>query len=481
MNLFMPDGLMTADLYQMLEHYPLETLLEVLPAGILLVNTRQEIVYWSEEAERITGLSAAEAVGKSCLQMHAKPCCAVCVLFDANYAKPLFGRTCSFMHKNGRKLSLRKNVDVLRGADGSIIGGIEAFIDCTGIEEIEQDRDVLRSVLNAMTDPIYICDRNYRLLFFNRAMDRLIGKMTDRPCYEVLYGHDHVCPDCPMDKVFEGDTCRQETHLIGTDRTYEVIHSACQFQRYPQCKLGVCRDITERLAIRHRLQQVNRELDAFVSMVSHDLRSPLTPLIGFAELLQQCYSSKLDDLGREALGEISASAEKMKDLLEDLLCLARVGQIPLPPEPVATCRVVEEVLVELGELTEQRRAQIDIGALPDVLMPESLLADLYRNLITNALKYGVGKRDPRIEIFGHVVGARIELLVRDHGTGVTEVEREAIFEPFTRGNAAHKHAGTGIGLATVAKIARVCQGRTWVEETPGGGATFVVELPNPQQ
>ncbi len=471
---------MTSDLHQWLKHYPLETLLEVLPAGILLVNTQQEIVYWSDEAERITGFSAAEAIGRTCLQLHAEPCCTECVLFDESYAKPLFGRSCSFVHKDGRRLSLKKNVDLLRGADGSIIGGIETFIDRTGIEEIESERDVLRSVLNAMTDPIYICDRNYRLLFFNRAMDRLIGKMTDRPCYEVLYGYDHVCPDCPMDEVFEGNLCRQETHLVGTGRTYEVVHSACQFQRYPQCKLGVCRDITERLAIRRRLQQVNRELDAFVSMVSHDLRSPLTPLIGFTELLQQCYSSKLDDLGREAISEISSSAEKMKDLLEDLLCLARVGQIPSPPGPVATTRVVAEVLAELGELVEHSQVKIDIGVLPDVLIPESLLADLYRNLLTNALKYGVGKRHPRIEIFGHVVGARIELLVRDYGMGVTETERETIFEPFARGNAAQKHAGTGIGLATVAKIARVCQGRVWVEETPGGGATFVVELPNPQ-
>ncbi|MFO7767003.1 MAG: ATP-binding protein [Pelovirga sp.] len=471
---------MNPDLYQLLEHYCLEEFFDVAPAGVLLVNARQEIVYWSAEAERITGFTAAEAVGRSCLEMHAEPCCTECILFDDSYTKPVFGRTCSFVHKDGRRLSLRKNVDLLRGADGSIVGGIEAFIDRTGIEEIEQDRDVLRSVLNAMTDPIYICDRNYRLLFFNRAMDRLIGKMTDRPCYEVLYGSDQVCHDCPMAAVFAGELCHQEAHLLGTGRTYEVVHSACQFQDYPQSKLGVCRDITERLAIRHRLQQVNRELDAFVSMVSHDLRSPLTPLIGYADMLQQSYRSSLDDLGREALSEISASAENMKELLEDLLCLARVGQIPPPPEPVITSRVVEDVLAELVELIDQCQAQMDIGALPDVLIPESLLADLYRNLISNALKYGTGRQDPRIEIFGHVVGARIELLVRDNGAGVLETERETIFEPFARGNAAPSRPGTGIGLATVAKIVRVCQGRVWVEETPGGGATFVVELPNPQ-
>ncbi|MFN2258163.1 MAG: hypothetical protein ABR516_06770, partial [Desulfuromonadaceae bacterium] len=93
----------------------------------------------------------------------------------------------------------------------------------------------------------------------------------------------------------------------------------------------------------------------------------------------------------------------MKDLLEDLLCLARVGQAPIPAEPIATLRIVADVVAELGEFIERRQARIDIGCLPDVQIPETFLADLYRNLITNALKYGVGKEDARIEIFGHVV------------------------------------------------------------------------------
>lgn len=471
---------MTSEFYRLIAHYPLENLLQIVPAGVFVVTPDQKIVYWSEEAERITGYAAAEVMGRSCLEFHGDSCCHDCALFDTAVSKPILGKNCALIHKQGHRLMVSKNADLLRSADGTVVGGIEAFVDRTGLNELETERDSLRSVLNGMTDPIYICDRNYRLLFFNRAMDRLIGKMTDRPCYEILYGRADVCPDCPMTEVFAGELCRQETHLIGTGRTYEVLHSACHFHQQPQCKLGVCRDITERLAIRQRLQQVNRELDAFVSMVSHDLRSPLTPLIGYADLLHERYSSVLDDLGRESVSEIRSTAEGMKDLLEDLLCLARVGQVAVPAKPVATLRVVADVVAELGEFIQRRQARIDIGCLPDVLMPETFLADLFRNLITNALKYGVGKEDPLIEIFGHVVGERVELLVRDHGVGVTEAEREKIFEPFARGDIAHKHNGTGIGLATVAKIARVYHGRVWVEETSGGGATFVVELPNPQ-
>ncbi len=472
---------MTSNLYHLIAHYPLERLLQVVPAGISVVTPDLKIVYWSAEAERITGYTAVEVIGRSCVDFHADTCRYECALFAESVSKPLIGTTCSFIHKDGRRLSLSKNADLLHAPDGKVVGVIEAFVDRTGLIDVELERDALRSVLNGMTDPIYICDRNYRLLFFNRAMDRLIGKMTDRPCYEVLYGRDDICPDCPMDEVFAGKLCRQETHLMATGRTYEVLHSACHFHQQPRCKLGVCRDITERLAIRQRLQQVNRELDAFVSMVSHDLRSPLTPLIGFAELLQDRYSHVLDGLGRESVREIHSSAERMRELLEDLLCLARVGQVPVPAAPVATLGVVADVVSELSEIIERRQVRIDIGNLPDVLIPESLLADLYRNLLSNALKYGVSEEEAHIEIFGHVVGERVELLVRDHGAGVAETEMERIFEPFARGDAAHKHSGTGIGLATVAKIARVYHGRVWVEETSGGGATFVVELPTPHQ
>ncbi len=471
---------MISDLYHLIEHYPLEKLLQVVPAGIFVVTPDRKIVYWDEEAERITGFRATEVIGRSCLELHADACCYSCALFDETVSKPLIGETCLLTNKNGRRLTISKNADLLRAADGTVIGGIEAFVDRTNLKEVEQERDSLRSVLNGMTDPIYICNRHYQLLFFNRAMESLIGKMTDRPCYEVLYGLEDVCFNCPMDEVFSGELCRQETHLTGTGRTYEVLHSACHFHQHPQCKLGVCRDITERLMIRQRLLQANRELDGFVAMVSHDLRSPLTPLIGYAELLQERYSHVLDDLGRESVGEIYATAERMRDLLEDLLCLARVGQVPVPIAPVDTSRVVAEVVNELSDLFERHQAQIHIGNLPDVIIAESLLADIYRNLITNALKYGIGEKDPRIEVFGHVVGGRIELLVRDHGAGVADIERERIFEPFARGDAIHRCSGTGIGLATVAKIARVCHGRVWVEETSGGGATFVVELPNPQ-
>jgi signal transduction histidine kinase len=256
------------------------------------------------------------------------------------------------------------------------------------------------------------------------------------------------------------------------------MHSPFPTNEKPTHKLAVFRDITNRKAAERQLRQVNRELDAFVSTVSHDLRSPLTPLIGFAEMLEDRYKDRLDDIGRECLTEIKHTAGRMKVLLEDLLILARVGQLKLPDQQQNVTGLAEDALLELADRVLERQARVQIANLPKIRIPQSLLFDLFRNLLGNALKYAAAK-NPQIEIRGQQLSGRTRYLVVDHGPGVPTAEREMIFEPFKRGSNSNGTVGSGIGLATVAKIARVYQGDAWVEETPGGGATFIVELVAP--
>lgn len=226
-----------------------------------------------------------------------------------------------------------------------------------------------------------------------------------------------------------------------------------------------------------RLQQINTELDAFVSTVSHDLRSPLTPLIGFSDLLEERYADQLDDIGVDCIREIKKTAVRMRNLLEDLLVLARVGQLKEPAELVDMTDIAEEVLVELGDKVVEHRARVKIEMLPAIRLPEPLMIDLFRNLLGNALKYAADS-DPHIEIKGEKIFGYIRYYVVDHGPGIAAGEHDTIFEPFRRGHNSRGISGTGIGLATVAKIAWVYGGSAWVEDTEGGGATFIVEFPH---
>jgi len=481
---------MKTNFHRLLAEYPLETLLQTIPTGLFLVDPEFQIVYWNAEAERITGFTAAEAVGSHCSFLDGVPCKSQCGLFSGEIEKPVIGISCSVRHKNGQRIELTKNVDLLRDENGEVIGGIEAFVDISRLKklehslrgevedrtrELELEKAALRSVLDGMTDPVYICDADFRITFINRAMRDIFGDVTGQICYQALHKQVAVCDGCPISEVLSGQVVFRERDLRETGKTYEIVHSPYPLAERPTHKLGVFRDITERKAAERRLQQANRELDAFVSTVSHDLRSPLTPLIGFAELLEERSAHQLDEIGLESLAEIKSTATKMKALLEDLLTLARVGQLKNPVQMVDVTRTAEDVMLELADKVIERQAKVEISQLPDIRIPESLLADLFRNLLANALKYAASS-NPHIEITGESFPDRVRYRVIDHGPGIPVDEQDEVFEPFRRGSNSPGHQGTGIGLATVAKIARVYEGSAWVEQTQGGGATCVVEL-----
>lgn len=493
MQVFPGRSAVKKNLHRLLAEYPLEILLQTIPTGLFLVDPDQKVVYWNTEAERITGYLAAEAIGRHCSFLEGLPCGIHCGLFHEQVKKPVIGVNCSIRHKNGHRVELTKNVDLLKDKAGDIIGGIEAFIDISRQKELEnslrsavEERTVelelekagLHSVLDGMIDPAYICDRNHRITFTNRAMRDIFGAVDGQTCYHVLHENRQICDDCSLPQVLAGKVVHQERYLSKTGRTYEIVHSPHPVAEHPTHKLGVFRDITERKESERRLRQANRELDSFVSTVSHDLRSPLTPLIGFAELLEERYEGKLDEIGRECLSEIKKTGLRMKALLEDLLVLARVGQLRNPERKVNVTQVAADVLLELADKVLERRAEVTVGNLPRIRIPEPLLADLFRNLLGNALKYAA-QYDPRIEINGDRRGNRVCYRVIDHGPGIPEDEREGIFEPFTRGSSSVGSSGTGIGLATITKIARIYNGGARIETTPGGGATFTIELSDP--
>jgi len=481
---------MDSQLKRFFEAYPLEKLVQTIPTGLFMVNTEMIVVYWNDEAERITGYSASDAVGKHCSFLDGTPCNKHCGLFGVNVPKPITGIGCTIVHRQGHRVELTKNIDLLYDADGEMIGGIEAFVDITRLKELqanlkeevaertaelEHEQKNLSAVLDGMTDLAYICTEDFEISFMNRAMQELFGELKGRKCYEMMHGLPRICDDCPLPQVKLGSNVRQERQLPISGRTYEIIHSPLYQADGGVRKLGVCRDITERLRNEVELKQANADLDAFVSTVSHDLRSPLTPLIGFSEFLLEQYGPQLDETAVSCLQEIEGTGRRMQALLEDLLTLARVGQVDRPLNSVSVNRVFDEVRQELAVQILRKKARIEVGDLPALRVPEALLIDLFRNLLRNALTYAVEK-NPLVEVSGVILRDRVQLRVVDHGPGVTHAEREKIFEPFQRGTCGEKAAGTGIGLATVRKIVRLYDGQVRVVETAGGGATFIVDF-----
>jgi len=257
-------------------------------------------------------------------------------------------------------------------------------------------------------------------------------------------------------------------------------HRSRNIDELHQAHLDLTDEIRQRKRVQKELVRLNRDLDGFVSMASHDLRKPLTPIMGYAEFLQMEYGDRLDEQGMDMLREIEKQAERMEELLEDLLMLSRTGHVKQPETPVCTEGVVHKVLRDLRSSNPELSADVLLEKLPELRIAPTLLEQLFGNLLGNALKYA-GSCGP-VRLGATETAEGVEFCVEDHGPGIPKAERELIFHPFYRGSSGRHHQGTGVGLATVKKITGLCRGKVWVEETPGGGCTFKLFLPgdNPQ-
>jgi PAS domain S-box-containing protein len=356
-----------------------------------------------------------------------------------------------------------------------------------GIREQKERVDLL---LNSTAEAIYGVDPEGMCTFCNPAALRLLGyrlqdELLGRNIHELIHhtqanSQPHPPEECRIMQVSRlGEGVHLENEILwradGTSFPAEVWAHPIHRDATTIGAVVTFLDISERKEAETRSEEANRELNAFVYTVSHDLRTPLSAIIGYSELLQSQYADREDENVRVALTEIQSQGERMSAMMEDLLDLAKVGRIAPPDEPVDIVKIVDAVLRDMTDQVAAAGVSVQKGSLPAAMIPATLLTQIFANLIGNAVRYA-GKEGGPIEIGGMRRGNKIRYFVRDHGPGVPGNERERIFDVFHRGSAGKKAAGTGIGLATVQKIARQQGGQAWVEETPGGGATFWVEM-----
>ncbi len=475
----------------------LEHALATIPSGLFVVDTEMKIVYWNPAAEQITGFSAKEAIGQHCSFLQGIPCAERCGLYDCAIPKPIIGGQCTVVTKSGQTIHLLKNIEFLRNAEGEIVGGIESFNDISQqyaleeslreqaatletrvkerTEELRQSEQRFRLVLDNMDDLAYISNEDLKLTFMNRAMMEVFGDSTGRFCYEVLHNESKVCSWCPMKKVFKHRRLRDERKLGSQERIYEIVHTPLPEENGLKQKLAVCRDITLRKKTEDDLKEANRELDAFAHSISHDLRGILAPVVTYMDFIRTTYNEVLDDKILQMLAEVECQSERAIALLDDLLDLARVSHVKAADHPTDVNAIVDEVVHELS-LKEAEMPKIIAEELPLTWLPDALVYQVFINLLSNATYY-VPKETGSVEVGSRDEDKGTTYFVRDHGPGIPARERETIFDIFSRGKNSSGHRGTGVGLAIVRKIALRCHGQAWVEQTPGGGATFCISLP----
>jgi light-regulated signal transduction histidine kinase (bacteriophytochrome) len=226
------------------------------------------------------------------------------------------------------------------------------------------------------------------------------------------------------------------------------------------------------------LIQANADLEQFAHAASHDLREPLRSIGVSSDLLAREYADNVNERAGELLRLIRGGVARMDALLSDLLSFAHASSISeedLPPVPAL--RSVEVAMENLDAAIRESGAKITIGELPAIRVREGHLAQVFQNLLGNAIKYRRDDQAPAIEVLARKVNNYWHFTVADNGIGIPKTYQEAIFGIFKRLHAHSKYSGSGMGLAICKRIVERYRGNIWVESEPGQGSRFSFRIP----
>jgi PAS domain S-box-containing protein len=375
---------------------------------------------------------------------------------------------------------------------------------------MEDQSFMLQSVLDSMVEGLVAANEQGKFILWNPAAEKLIGlgaadltpsEWSDH--YGVFFP-DKVTPippgQTPLERAIRGEVVHCEVLLRNPQLEREVwleINSSPLRGKDGVLRGGVAafRDISQRkadeLEIRElnnnledriakrteQLEAANRELEAFSYSVSHDLRTPLRHISGFARILVNEFGAEITGEAREHLQRIEDAVLRMGLLVDGLLNMAVLRRRPLRLSPTELNRLVAEVISVLAPECEGREVEWRIGRLPVLDCDPVLMSQVFQNLLSNALKYSSGRSPAVIEVDTiQEPGEPVIVLVRDNGAGFDMRYARKLFGMFQRLHTESEFAGTGVGLATVHRIIQKHGGLIWAEAEPDHGATFYFSL-----
>jgi PAS domain S-box-containing protein len=224
-------------------------------------------------------------------------------------------------------------------------------------------------------------------------------------------------------------------------------------------------------AYARELERSNAELEQFAYVASHDLQEPLRMVASYCQLLERRYKGKLDADADEFIGYAVEGAGRMQRLINDLLTYSRVGRRANPLAPLASGDAVKLALANLKGAIAESGVAVEVDELPTVRGDRTLLAQLFQNLVGNAIKF---RRDelPLVRIGAERIDEHWQFTVADNGIGIEPAYLERVFLIFQRLHERSKYPGTGIGLAIAKKVVDYHGGRIWIDSTPGKGSRF---------
>ena len=367
---------------------------------------------------------------------------------------------------------------------------LERSLELSSQELLQANSDMRKHLLamESAPDGMAILDQDGRYVYLNDAHVKIHG--YDRAeelrgqTWKALYGPEElrrleqeIMPLFWRQGRWRGEAVgrRRDGSLFDQEVSLAAIKSGGL--------ICVVRDITERKQVAEALARQaealarsNAELEQFAYVASHDLQEPLRMVASYVQLLARRYQGRLDADADVFITFAVQGANRMREMIHDLLAYSRVGTQGKAFEPVDTGALFDQVIANFELTVAETKAVVTRNGLPTVAGDAVQLGQVFQNLLSNALKFHAHE-PPRVHVSSERAGDMWLLTVQDHGIGIDPAYSGRIFALFQRLHTAEEYPGTGIGLAICKKIVERHGGRIWVESALGKGATFHFTLP----
>jgi len=464
--------------------------------AIIVQDQNRVITGWNKGAQEMYGWTEAEAAGNVTDELLRTS-----ATISTGTINEILGRDgrwdgeLEHRRRDGTRLTVDSRQVLLRDPEGNPTGILEINRDITerkaAREQLLEAHRRITDLLESMSDGFNVFDREWRYTYVNAAGARMVGKSPEELLGKNVWELWPYAAATPF-----GSACRRavaEDIQIQVETFYpEPLNTWFDLRCYPSPEgLSIFfSDITQRKQAEAEVQRLNaeleqrvqdrtaqleaanQELETFAYSVSHDLRAPLRGIDGWSMALVEDFAAQLDEEARHYLSRVRSEAQRMGQLIDDLLRLSRVTRAPLERDSVDLTALARSIAGNLREAYADRRIEFAIQPGLTACGDTRLLEVALTNLLSNATKFTGKVAEARIEVGCTEREGRPAFYVRDNGAGFDMAYAGSLFGPFQRLHRASEFPGTGIGLATVQRIVHRHGGRVWADAQVDQGATF---------